>query len=156
MKKRKVIIKILILFVIFYMIFYNSNIKFYINEGKLALINYKYEEFYDKENYVYVIRLNKPLAYIEKYRIEKDNTVNITTEDEEEIIISFLGETELYSIEKVDDINFIDIYYLTPIEFNFNINSYNTKRKNFVLKIKNNKRNTISFKNKKIINVILN
>ena len=71
------------------MIFYNSNIKFYTNEGKWALINYKYEEFYDKEEYIYVIRLNKPIAHIEKYKMEKENVVNIIAKPEEDIIISF-------------------------------------------------------------------
>ncbi|MBD8048227.1 hypothetical protein [Clostridium faecium] len=156
MNKRKLITKILILFIIFYMIFYNSNIKFYTNEGKWALINYKYEEFYDKEEYIYVIRLNKPIAHIEKYKMEKENVVNIIAKPEEDIIISFLGETELYNIEKRDGIDVKDEYFLNPIEFSFNIDAYKVKRKNFVFRVKNNKKNIISFKNKKIINIILN
>lgn len=157
MKKRKSIAKILILFIIFYMILYNLSVKFYIDEGKFALIHYKYEEVYDKSDYICVIRLNKPLASIEKYRIEEENTVNIIAKDEEKIIVSFLGEAELCNIGNENVIDWIDTYYLSPIELNFNMDSYKVKRKNFVFKVKNSKENIISFKyRKEIINVVLN
>lgn len=157
MKKRKFIAKTLILIIIFYMVLYNLSVKFYIDEGKFALIHYKYEEIYDKNDYICVIRLNKPLASIEKYKIEKENTVNIITKDEEKIIVSFLGEAELYDIGNENGIDLIDTYYLSPIELNFNMDSYKVERKNFVFKVKNDKENIISFKyRKEIINIVLN
>ena len=157
MKKRKFITKTLISIIIFYMVLYNLSVKFYIDEGKFALIHYKYEEIYDKSDYICVIRLNKPLASIEKYKIEKENTVNIITKDEEKIIVSFLGEAELYDIGNENVIDWIDTYYLSPIELNFNMDSYSVKRKNFVFKVKTGKENIISFKyRKEIINVVLN
>ncbi|WP_291578782.1 hypothetical protein [Clostridium sp. UBA6640] len=157
MKKRKFITKILILIIIFYMILYNLSVKFYIDEGKFALIHYKYEEIYDKSDYICVIRLNKPLAYIEKYKIERGNIVDIITKDEEKIVVSFLGEAEFYNIEDENAIELIDTYYLRPIELNFNMDSYKVKRKNFVFKVKSGKENIISFKyRKEIINIVLN
>ncbi|GEM_PF-3306801 len=157
MKKRKFIAKTLVLIIIFYMVLYNLSVKFYIDEGKFSLIHYKYEEIYDKSDYICVIRLNKPLASIEKYKIEKENTVNIITKDEEKIIVSFLGEAELYDIGNENGIDLIDTYYLSPIELNFNMDSYKVKRKNFVFKIKTDKENIISFKyRKEIINIVLN
>ncbi|HAG43535.1 MAG TPA: hypothetical protein DCL31_09580, partial [Clostridium sp.] len=89
--------------------------------------------------------------------IEKENAVNIITKDEEKIIVSFLGEAELYDIGNENGIDLIDTYYLSPIELNFNMDSYKVKRKNFVFKIKTDKENIISFKyRKEIINIVLN